>query len=80
MDNPENLEILKILVQTDEVRYRSAILNSSTLTYKPQTVRVGAVAAHVYVTANERYQHSTSTAPAPLRTPLIWIILKIWKS
>ena len=44
MDNPENLEILKILVQTDAVRFRVpfciCLLFSSFAPFSPHTVRV----------------------------------------
>ena len=53
MDNPENLEILKILVQTDAVRFGVPfcihLLFSYHAPFLPHTVCTCATAAHVRV-------------------------------
>ena len=82
MDNPENLVILKILVQTDADAVRSAILYLSIFfifctLFTSYCARVPLLHMCAYRTS-EHTSITTSTAPAPLRKPLIWLILKIW--
>ena len=66
MDNPENLEILKILVQTNADAVQSAILYLSTLLHL--ILHTCATAAHVRVSDVANQRHTTITRKLAILT------------